>query len=311
MRKALLEKKVGVLMGGISPERDISLKTGKAVLESLLNQGFDAVAIDPSECLIESLKMVKIDIAFIALHGEGGEDGVIQGFFESAGIPYTGSGVLSSAVSMDKNLSKIIFRASGIPTPDFFAVRNNAENLEKMMSKNKMKYPVIVKPSSGGSTIGITTVLENSMLQGAVKNALSNDDTAIVETFIEGRDLTVGMLGGEALPVIEMKPKSGFYDYDAKYKPGMTEYLCPAPISETENKRCREYSIKACTALDCKGAPRVDLRMDAEGNISVLEVNTIPGMTETSLLPMAAGKAGIDFNSLVFKILEGACEKKK
>ncbi|RMF95071.1 MAG: D-alanine--D-alanine ligase [Candidatus Schekmanbacteria bacterium] len=305
------DKKVGVLMGGNSPEREISLKTGKAVLDSLLRQKIEAVAIDPAETFIEKIKEEKIDVAFLALHGEGGEDGVIQGFFETVGIPYTGSGVLSSAIAMDKDISKIIFQASGIPTPEYLAIRTEMKNSVEEIVKKKFTCPLVVKPASGGSTIGITIVRDMRMLRETIEEAFKYDEKIIVEEFIEGRDLTVGVLFGKALPVIEIKPKSGFYDYEAKYKKGMTEYLCPAPLSKEEEEKCAKYAQMAVEALSCKGAPRVDLRIDKDGQLFVLEVNTIPGMTETSLLPMAAAKVGIDFDSLVLKILEEACEKSK
>ena len=311
MVEEIKKRKIGVFMGGKSTEREISLKTGNAVLQSLLKQGLDAVAIDPAEKLIGQVEKEKINVAFLALHGEGGEDGVIQGFLESAGIPYTGSDVCSSAVSMDKNISKIIFEESGIPTPGFFTLTGNEENPEEMMTKKGIGYPVVVKPSSGGSTIGISIAEEKEMLEKAIESAFSFYKSVIVEEFIEGRDLTVGILSGQVLPVVEMKPESGFYDYEAKYEKGKTKYLCPAPLTEEEDELCRHYSLMAYKALRCAGAPRVDIRMNAKGKMFVLEVNTIPGMTETSLLPMAAKEAGINFETLVLKILEDAIAKKK
>ncbi|MBI5374083.1 MAG: D-alanine--D-alanine ligase [Candidatus Schekmanbacteria bacterium] len=313
--KPLLQKKIGVLMGGTSSERDISLKTGSAVLTSLLRQKFNAVEIDPAGGILKKLEKEKIDIAFISLHGPGGEDGTVQGLLEIEGIPYTGSNVLASAISMDKELSKIIFLHNDIPTPNFIVARldagDDAEKCINMLAENEIPYPVVCKPACGGSTIGITIVKDEKEMAEAFALAGKYDGKLIIEEFIKGRDLTVGVLRGEALPVIEMSAKSGFYDFDAKYKKGMTTYICPAKISEDEEMQCRQYSLMASKALGCSGSPRVDIRMDAEGNVYVLEVNTIPGMTETSLLPMAAAKVGISFDKLVYSILEEAYEKKR
>jgi len=294
-----MTKRIGVIMGGRSRERDVSLRTGSAILNALEREGADVVGIDSAEFLIEKLKKEKVEVAFIALHGKYGEDGTIQGLLEMIGIPYTGSGVLASALAMNKNLSKKVFQAVGIPTPRFELLES-----EDLSYTSNIPFPLVVKPSSEGSTFGISIVRKADDLGDAIKLAFSCDSQVLVEEFIDGTELTVGILGEEALPVIEIVPSGGFYDYKAKYTKGMTEYIVPAKIDDGMAEVLQKIAIDAHNTLGCRGVSRVDYRLDKDSNPYVLEVNTIPGMTETSLLPKAAAKVGYSFGQLVLKILE-------
>jgi len=304
--------KVGVIAGGISSEREVSLSTGKEIYNSLKNLNYNAEFIDFDNSLIEKLK--KIDTAFIALHGKYGEDGTVQGLLEILKIPYTGSGVMSSAVAMDKIYSKRIFKYENIPTPAFLELNlKTVSNKEFLKSevKTAVGYPVIVKPNRGGSTIGVTIVKKESELADAVKLAFNFDDKVLVEKYIYGRLLTVGIIGDEpvALPVLEIRPKSGFYDYASKYTPGLTEYLIPAPIKKTEAEMITDTALKCHRALECSALSRVDLILGDDKKAYFLEVNTIPGMTPTSLVPKAASCCGINFDMLVEIILNCASLK--
>lgn len=293
---------VGLLMGGRSAERDVSLRTGAAVLAALRRLGERAVAIDACGDVPGALARRGVDVAFIALHGRGGEDGTVQGLLECLGIPYTGSGVLGSALAMDKKQSKLIFRAQGIPTPDFevFARGTRGAKLARLAP------PVVVKPTNEGSSVGMTVVRTRGGLARALARAFRYDPEAIVERYLPGRELTVGVLDDAALPAVEVRPRSGLYDYRSKYTAGRTEYLVPAPIDARLAARVGALAVAAHRALGCRGASRVDFRLDGRGRPTVLEVNTIPGMTETSLLPKAAAAAGIGFDELVARILRSA-----
>jgi D-alanine-D-alanine ligase len=242
-------------------------------------------------------------VAFIALHGRGGEDGTVQGLLECLGIPYTGSGVLASALAMDKQQSKWIFRAHGLPTPDFEVFSRETRGPRRL---ERLAFPVVVKPVCEGSSVGMSVVAARAALAPALAKAFRYDPEAIVEAYVPGRDLTVGVLGDLTFPVVEMRPRGGFYSYRAKYKKGQTEYLVPAPLTARQAERTRELALAAHRALGCRGASRVDFRLDGRGRPLLLEVNTIPGMTETSLLPKAAGAAGIGFDELVARILATA-----
>lgn len=299
----LHKKKIGVLLGGLSAEREVSLRTGNAVLKALLDAGFQAVAIDAGRDLAARLAAEKIEVAFIALHGRFGEDGIVQGLLEMLGIPYTGSGVLASSTAMDKVTTKKILLYHELPTPNFKAFRLG-EDLDRLLALCG-KFPLVVKPAREGSTIGISIVRSRDELAAGVAAALKHDDLILVEDFIEGAEVTVGVLAGEALPIIQVVPKGGFYDYHAKYTVGQTEYLLPAPLPEDLSKRLSLAAVAAYRALGCDGAARVDF-MVRDQEFFCLEVNTIPGMTETSLLPKAAGHAGISFSELVLTILAGA-----
>jgi D-alanine-D-alanine ligase len=302
-RNELKNKRIAVLMGGLSAEREISLKTGRAVLIALLENGFDAVPIDVGRDLPEQLRTAAAEMAFICLHGRYGEDGTVQGLLEMMQIPYTGSGVMSSSMSMDKVITKQILLFHEIATPGFVAYRVG-DDLAVLRERCR-HFPLVVKPAREGSTIGISIVHDRVQLETGLTEALKHDDLILIEDFIQGEEVTVSVLNGEPLPIIKIVPKSGFYDYASKYTPGQTEYLLPAPLEAVLYHRLQNVSVAACQALSCRGAARVDF-MVREREFFCLEVNTIPGMTETSLLPKAAAEAGIPFNELVMQILEDA-----
>ncbi|OIP66222.1 MAG: D-alanine--D-alanine ligase [Nitrospirae bacterium CG_4_9_14_3_um_filter_53_35] len=292
--------KIGVLMGGLSSEREISLRSGKAVFEALKRKGYDAVCIDPAPDLGLILQRRKVDAAFICLHGTPGEDGTVQGLLEFMGIPYTGSGVLASAAAMDKIVTKKLLIYHAIPTPDF-SVNEHGRTTGK-----RIALPVIVKPATEGSTIGVSRVSVKKDLEKAIRIARRFGPKVLIEKFIQGRELTVGILNDLPLPVVEIRPMSGFYDFKSKYTPGRTEYRVPAPLLRRVSKRVQELALSAHRALGCNGASRVDFMLADGDDPYVLEVNTIPGMTETSLLPKAAREAGISFDDLVERILTAA-----
>jgi len=302
------EKKIGVLMGGLSREREISLKSGKAILKALIEKGYHASPIDVGNDIAERLIRERIECAFIALHGRFGEDGTIQGMLELMRIPYTGSGVLASALALHKIMAKKIFLSERIPTPRSEVFQR--EEVEKGRVKNiSLPMPVVVKPAREGSTIGVSIVRKEEELPFALKEAGRFDEEILVEEFIKGKEITVGILEGVALPVIEILPKSGFYDYHSKYTKGETQYIIPARIPREKYLYGQEISIKAFKALGCSGCVRVDLVTDEDCNPYVIDVNTMPGMTEISLLPQAANHAGIPFEDLVERILLGASLK--
>lgn len=290
-------------MGGLSAEREVSLRTGAAILAALLRCGHRAVGVDAGSDLPRVLARRKVSVAFIALHGRGGEDGTVQGLLECLGIPYTGSGVLASALAMDKKQSKWIFRAHGLPTPDFEVLVGGTRGVWPL---ERLEAPVVVKPVCEGSTVGMSVVRTRGALAKALTTALRYDPEVLVEAFVPGRDLTVGVLGDQALSVVEMRPRGGFYSYRAKYTSGATEYLVPAPLTDRQTARTRELALAAHRSLGCRGASRVDFRLDERGRPQLLEVNTIPGMTATSLLPKSAAAAGVGFDELVTRILAEA-----
>jgi D-alanine-D-alanine ligase len=299
----LKNRKIAVLMGGLSAEREISLRTGQAVLQSLLANGCNAVAIDAGRDLPAQLRETGTDLAFICLHGRYGEDGTVQGLLEMMQIPYTGSGVMASSMAIDKVVTKQILLYHEISTPGFM-VFHPGDNRMAFID-NCRHFPLVVKPSREGSTIGISIVHTREELEAGLDQALRHDDLALIEDYIRGAEVTVSVLNGKPLPIIKIVPKSGFYDYQAKYTPGQTEYLCPAPLEAILYNRLQEASLAACRALGCRGAARVDF-MVHEREFFCLEVNTIPGMTATSLLPKAAAQAGIPFDDLVMQILGDA-----
>ncbi len=302
------KKKVGVLMGGLSREREISLRTGKAIHKALLEKGYNACAIDVGRDIAEKLIKKGIEIAFIALHGRYGEDGTIQGMLEMMGIPYTGSSVLASALALHKVMAKKIFVHEKIETPAFEFFKR--EEIEKdPMQKISLPLPLVVKPAREGSTIGISIVRKEEELLRAIKEAGKYDEVILIEAFMKGKEITVGILNDIALPIIEIAPKSGFYDYHSKYTKGETEYIIPARIPREKYLHAQEISLRAFEALGCSGCARVDLMTDEEGNPFVIDVNTMPGMTETSLLPKAAEHVGISFGELAERILLGASLK--
>jgi len=295
-------------MGGISEEREISLRTGGAVLEALKARGYDASAIDAGRDLPARLAGEGVEVAFIALHGRYGEDGCVQGVCEVMGLPYTGSGPLASALSMDKAAAKKIFKFHAIPTPRFAVVTGGGRPVS-------MPLPVVVKPAAGGSAIGVSIVREPASLDAAIAGALGRGPggekkgrggAAIVEEYIEGRELTVAILDSTVYPVVEIRPHDGFYDYEAKYTRGMTDFVAPAEITEREAARVVEAAREAYRALGCRGPGRVDLILAADSTPYVLEVNTSPGLTGLSLFPRAALAAGVGYGELVEAILAGA-----
>lgn len=314
-RKPLTRSKIGVLMGGQSSEREVSLKTGEAVYRSLVRSGYDAVAIDVGPGLSHTLQEQAVDVAFLALHGPGGEDGAIQGFLETLGIPYTGSGVRASAVGMHKVVTKTELAAQGIPVPRGTVVRQgSAPTLNRILTSCKLKLPIVVKPPSQGSTIGVTIVRKPSQWKEALRVAHRYEPEAMVEAYIPGHEVTVSLLSDAngavtGLPAVEIVAPDGFYDFSAKYQKGRTQYLCPAPLSAAVTKQIMQSAIRTYQALGCNGAARVDFRITPKGKPFVLEINTVPGMTETSLLPMAAGKAGLSYDALTEQILQSALRR--
>lgn len=295
---SLKKKRIGVLMGGLSEEREISLKTGAAILKALGDKGYKAIAIDAGRDISSVLLKKKVDIAFISLHGRYGEDGCIQGLLEVMAIPYTGSGVKASALAMDKTAAKKVMLYHNVSTP--------ASCIYEEGVRPRMKAPLVVKPACQGSAIGVSIVRKDAGLKAALREAGRFSGPVLIEKYIKGRELTVSILDGRVLPTIEIRPKKGFYDYTAKYTKGMTEFIVPAPISKTLDRKVAKESLKAYEALGCRGAARVDVILDSKGTPYVLEVNTIPGMTELSLFPRAAQAAGLDYPALVEEMLKGA-----
>jgi D-alanine-D-alanine ligase len=297
-------KRIGVLMGGISREREVSLKTGSAMLKALREGGYQALGLEVSADIVQRLLEERVEVAVIALHGRWGEDGTIQGLLELLRIPYTGSGVLASALAMNKIKAKEIFLYHGLPTPEFICPPEGKE-----VEEPPFPPPWVVKPASEGSTIGIDIVMDRIGLEEAVRRARGYDHEVLVERFIKGKELTVGILKGEPLPTVEIAPLGGFYDYQAKYTPGQTDYICPAQISDRQQEEIGKLGLKAYQVLGCSGCARVDLLLSEQGEAFITEVNTLPGMTETSLVPKAAAQKGISFLKLVEIIVEEASLK--
>ncbi len=295
--------KVAVLMGGLSAEREVSLKSGKAVYDALLRKGVDAHAIDAGKDVLQLLAAGNYDRVFIALHGRGGEDGTLQGALDMLGLPYTGSGVLGSALSMDKLRAKLIWLSAGLPTPEF-AVLDDAADFKQVIEK--LGLPLMVKPAREGSSIGISKVTAAAQLPGARQAAAAFDTCVIAERCIEGAEYTAALLGNQALPLIRLETPRTFYDYAAKYSADSTRYFCPAGLSAVQEQTLQEMAQRAFEALGCSGWGRVDFMCDAQGRPWLIECNTVPGMTDHSLVPMAAREAGIAFDDLVWRILAGS-----
>jgi D-alanine-D-alanine ligase len=297
--------KVAVLMGGCSAEREISLLSGTAVLQALQDAGIDAHGIDTADKeLLDRLVKGGFSRAFIALHGRGGEDGVIQGLLESIGLPYTGSGVLGSALGMDKLRTKQIWQSAGLPTPAF-SVLCCVDDVVR--AKDKLQYPVMIKPAHEGSSIGITKVDDAGGLLAAWELAARYDDSVLAEQWIVGTEYTAGILGDEALPLICLETPNVFYDYAAKYEADTTRYLIPCGLPATQEVELQTLSLAAFAAVGASGWGRVDFMLDTAGQAWLIEVNTVPGLTDHSLVPMAARARGIDFGQLVCRILD-ACQ---
>jgi D-alanine-D-alanine ligase len=299
-------KRVGVLMGGVGSEREVSLRTGDAIHDALRERGYDVVKVLVDRDIDVTLRDTPIDVAFLALHGTYGEDGCVQGLLEMRGIPYTGSSVMASALAMDKLKSKQMFRLYNVPTPPYYCV--NAEKIEQIEEiHGSFGFPAFVKPRCQGSSVGAGKASELSELRRLCEQALVFDEYALVERFVAGREVSVAVLDGKALGAIEIVPKSGFYDYKNKYTTGGSEYHFPARLSPTRYKNVLQLAERAVDALDVRGATRVDLLVTEGENEYVLEVNTLPGMTQTSLLPkIAKGAAGLEFADLCEEILKRA-----
>jgi D-alanine-D-alanine ligase len=295
--------KVAVMLGGTSAERSVSLNSGNAVLAALRRQGVDAHAFDPATRSLGDLMADEFDRVFIALHGRHGEDGCMQGALELLHLPYTGSGVMASAIGMDKWRTKLLWRAAGLPTADWdiLTAASDFAAVEK-----KLGLPIFVKPAREGSSIGMSKVIEHGTLKAAYEIAVEHDKLVLAEKFIDGAEFTVGILGDAALPLIRLEParEKDFYDFEAKYLRNDTQYHCPAGLPDAQETALRQLALDAFRLVDGRGWGRVDLMLDSLGNPYLLEVNTSPGMTDHSLVPMAARVAGLDFDSLCLKILE-------
>lgn len=294
--------KVAVLMGGASAEREISLKSGAAVLAALQRRRVDAHALDPDARVLQLLHDAQFDRAFVILHGRGGEDGVIQGALETIGMPYTGCGVLASALAMDKFRCKLLWQGVGLPTPPFVLLCGE----EDLTVAAGLGFPLMVKPVREGSSIGMGRAEDEAQLRAAWKLAARFDALVLAERWIDGDEYTCAVLGDQALPIIRLETPRTFYDYEAKYSANTTRYHCPSGLSGGQEARFRALSLEAFQVLDASGWGRVDLLVDAQGDPWLLEINTVPGMTDHSLVPMAAKAAGIDFDELVWRILETA-----
>lgn len=304
---------VGVLMGGVSGEAAISRATGTAITEALNGLGYHAIAIEYNpRNVISQLKENNVEVVFIALHGKYGEDGTIQSVLELEGIPYTGSGVSSSAITMDKIFSSRLFKQAGIrmanSLPVYFS--DGIENVASSINSYFNKFPVVLKPACEGSTIGIEIVHTNEELIPALERAFAVEKRLLAEAYLDGDEFTIPVFNGKAFPIIKICPYSGTYDFHSKYTKGATEYLVPAPISDTLAKEMEEMAVKGYKAAECSGVVRFDIRTSEDGTPYMLEANSIPGMTSTSLVPKSAAVLGIDFPQLCEKILLGATIRK-
>ncbi len=292
-------------MGGPSAEREVSLNSGRGVLAALAARGHDAVAIDwkrRDEDLVGRLRQAGVEVAWIALHGTFGEDGCVQGLLECAAIPYTGSGVLASAIAMDKVATRRVFDQEGIESPRWRRHHGAADVA-------RVGFPMVVKPSAEGSSVGVSIVKGEAELPAALDKAQKGHGVVLLEEYVKGREINVGVLDGEALGDVEIRPATEFYDYEAKYVRDDTQYLVPAPISDDERRRLHDLALRAHQALGCAGATRVDLILGHDGRAVCLEINTLPGMTDHSLLPKIAAHRGMDYATLVERILAGAALK--
>jgi D-alanine-D-alanine ligase len=296
-RQELKEKKIGVLMGGFSSEKEISIRSGNAILQSLMRNGYRATAIDVDRDIAQRLRREAAEVGFIALHGRWGEDGTIQGLLEIIGIPYTGSGVLGSALAMDKAVMKLVLESLDVPTPEYVICKSPGDAT--------LPLPFVVKPAREGSTIGISIVRDEKEKQQALAGAFGFDSKLVVERYVEGREITVGIVNGTALPIVEVKPASGFYDFTAKYTKGMTDYLVPAVLDPQIEEKAFDQAMRIWNHCELAGCVRIDMLLD--GTIpSVIDVNTSPGMTESSLVPKAWAHLDRSFDELVEAILMNA-----
>ena len=295
--------KVAVLMGGNSAERPVSLRSGQAVYEALRSVKADVVAIDLQEHSIRQLMDAEFDIAFIAMHGRGGEDGTLQGVLEWLNKPYTGSGVMASAIAMDKWRTKMIWTAAGLPTPKAFLLQKGSDWSQVIA---ELGHNAIVKPAREGSSIGMRKVGNAHELSDSYEFASQYDALVLAERWIQGAEFTVAIVNGEALPPIQLKTTHAFYDYDAKYQANDTQYLLPCGLSADKESELQQLALNAFNVLGCQGWGRIDVMQDQQGNFWLLEANTAPGMTDHSLVPMAARAAGLEFSDLVLTLLQEA-----
>jgi D-alanine-D-alanine ligase len=312
-----MKEKVAVLMGGRSLEREVSMMSGHRVAEALEEKGHRVVRFDVDENLVENLRQAEVDLAYIALHGKYGEDGTIQELLEILDIPYTGPGVYSSRMGFDKALAKEIFVIEGIPTAPFFALSNGT--FKEMGGSGmlgevikKLGLPIVVKPACQGSALGIKIAKKREELPSALIAALSYDDKVVLEKYIEGTEISISIMGNkdpQPLPIVEIIPQKDFFDFESMYTMGMTDYYVPARLSEEMTKKVQEIALKVHKVLRGRDVSRVDLKIGKDNVPYVLELNTSPGMTETSLLPMSAKAAGIEFNDLVEKLVNMALER--
>jgi D-alanine-D-alanine ligase len=331
--------RVAVLMGGTTSEREISLRTGRGMAQALRQLGHDVVAVDAANgrllpagdeeraspeaaivpagpaALVSAAAIRDAEVVLIALHGGAGENGTLQALLDLAGKPYTGSGVMASALAMNKAMSKRVFQQAGVPTPPWALVEAEGTPAAAILAGEvsaalaALGLPLVVKPNEEGSTVGLTIVREWAALPAALREAARHGHEVLLEAYVEGRELTVAVIGDRALPIVEIRPKSGFYDYESKYTAGRSEYFCPADLPEAVAERVRSLGVAASRALDCRGVSRVDFRLDAGDVPWCLEVNTIPGMTPTSLVPMAARAAGMTYEQVVQRMLDLALDE--
>ena len=297
---------VAVLMGGNSAEREVSLRSGAAVHAALIARGVNAIAVDVTDNVIESLQNLNVNRVFNIIHGRGGEDGVLQGVLEVLNLPYTGSGVLASALAMDKLRTKLCWRGASLPTPDWFVLKTE-NDIDTCIEA--LGFPIIVKPSLEGSSVGMSKAKNREELVEALKIALECNCEVYAEAWVTGDEYTVGILQGEALPVIRLETPREFYDYEAKYNSTTTQYHCPCGLNAEQEKQLQELALQASDIIGVEGWARVDVFIDQNGQVQLIEVNTVPGMTDHSLVPMAAKQAGINFNELVWRILETSIRK--
>lgn len=300
------DKHIIVLMGGPSAEAEVSRRTGAAIAEALITKGYHVSTLELNpRTVLQDIENLKGDVVFNAIHGRYGEDGALQGLLEMAEIPYTGSGIMAHSVGMNKKVSKDVFKGAQIPTAESISYNGNLQSKEDIIKDIEAKFslPVVLKPATQGSSIGVTIVKEQGQLAKAVTEALTYDPILVVEQYLNGREFTVSVLDGKALAIIEIRPHSGEYDYTSKYTAGATDYLVPAPISDTMTKEMQAIGELVYREVQASGAIRVDVMTDDKDNMYVLEYNTIPGMTATSLVPKAAREVGIDFPELCEKIL--------
>ncbi|OOF59894.1 D-alanine--D-alanine ligase [Rodentibacter myodis] len=301
----LKQEKIAVLLGGTSAEREVSLNSGKAVLEALVSQGYEAHPIDPKEYNVANLKKDGFHRVFNILHGRGGEDGTMQGLLEQIGLPYTGCGVMASALTMDKMRTKMLWKAFGLPVAEMEVVtRETLAQLDPQAVVAKLGLPLMVKPSLEGSSVGLTKVKAVEELKSAVETALKFDNTILIEEWLAGDELTVPVLDSQVLPAIRIVPEGEFYDYEAKYISDNTQYFCPAGLTPAREQELATLVKRAYDAVGCRGWSRIDVMCDAKGDFRLVEVNTNPGMTSHSLFPKSAATVGISFEQLVVKILE-------